>query len=115
MGDAGQGDDAKALGAAMEVLAKACTDKGLFLLSSAGGKIAVLAVVPKSLSDLSAKAWTDKVLQAIGGKGGGKVDRAQGQASDTSNCFGDAGHQSQSSTPCLMRTSRGRGHQGCST
>lgn len=82
--DAGQGDDAKALGAAMEVVAKAVTDKGVFLLSSAGGKIAVLAVVPKSLSDLSAKAWTDKVLQAIGGKGGGKVDRAQGQAADVS-------------------------------
>jgi len=82
--DAGAGDDAKALGAAMENLSKACTDKGLFLLSSAGGKVAVLAVVPKSLSDLSAKAWTDKVLQAIGGKGGGKADRAQGQAADTS-------------------------------
>jgi len=82
--DAGEGDGSKALGAAMETLSKACTDKGLFLLSSAGGKICVLAVVPKSLSDLSAKAWTDKVLQAIGGKGGGKADRAQGQASDVS-------------------------------
>lgn len=82
--DVGNGDDGKAVGYAMEVIAKACTDKGIFLLSSAGGKIAVLAVVPKNLPDLSAKAWTDKVLQAIGGKGGGKVDRAQGQSGDTS-------------------------------
>lgn len=41
--------------------------------------------MPKALQDkISAKAWTDKVLAAIGGKGGGAEARAQGQATDPS-------------------------------
>jgi len=77
------GDDAKALSAAADVLTKKCTDKAVFLLSNAGGKLAILAIVPKALQGkISAKAWTDKVLDAIGGKGGGKDDRAQGQVTD---------------------------------
>jgi len=82
--DAGDGcDDAKCLGFAMEVALKACSDKALMLLSNAGGKLAVLASVPKALvGELSAKAWSSKVLDAVGGKGGGKDDRAQGQAAD---------------------------------
>jgi len=79
------GDGAKLLGFAMEAATKKCTDKALLLASTAGGKIAVLAVVPAALSKkLSAKTWTGNVLNAIGGKGGGKDDRAQGQAPDTS-------------------------------
>jgi len=84
--DAGEGcDDAKCLSAAMDVFSKKCTNKAALLLSNAGGKIALVAVVPQELQgELNAKAWSDKVLAAIGGKGGGKVDKAQGQAADAS-------------------------------
>merc|ERR1712228_978031 len=79
--DAGAGDDAKACGFAMEVLTKQCQDKAVLLLSSAGGKLAVLSVVPKSLvGRCSAKAWTSKVLDAVGGKD----DTARGQSLDPS-------------------------------
>jgi len=84
--NAGAGcDDAKVLGSAMEVAAKAAPAKALMLFSNNGGKLALLALVPKALQGkLSAKAWSDKVLAAIGGKGGGKDDRAQGQVADAS-------------------------------
>jgi len=77
--------DAKNLGLSMEVLSKKCTDKGLCLLATGGGRLAVVCVVPTSLQgEMSAKAWSDKILEAIGGKGGGKTDKAQGQCSDPS-------------------------------
>ncbi|CAE8582464.1 unnamed protein product [Polarella glacialis] len=83
--DAGAGcDDAKMLGLAIELVAKAATEKAILLLSNAGGKCAILALVPKAASGLSAKEWTGKVLDAIGGKGGGKDDRAMGQVQDPS-------------------------------
>lgn len=84
--NAGAGcDDAKCLSAAMENFTKACPDKAVLLLSSAGGKTAVIVLVPKPLQgELSAKAWSTKVLDAIGGKGGGKDDKAQGQVADPS-------------------------------
>jgi len=57
----------------------------VLLLSNSGGKLAVLASVPKSLEGtISAKAWTDAVLAAIGGKGGGNDSKAQGQSLDAS-------------------------------
>merc|ERR1711904_508198 len=65
---------------AMETAAKACPSKALFFLSNAGGKMALLAVVPKELQGkLSAKDWSNAALEAVGGKGGGNADRAQGQ------------------------------------
>lgn len=84
--DAGAGcDDAKCLGAAMDVAAKQCTSKALMFMSNAGGKLAILAVVPKELQGkIKARAWSDKVLEACGGKGGGKDDKAQGQSTDPS-------------------------------
>ncbi|CAE8709147.1 unnamed protein product [Polarella glacialis] len=83
--DAGAGcDDAKMLGLAIELVAKAAPEKAILLLSNAGGKCAILALVPKAASGLSAKEWTGKVLDAIGGKGGGKDDRAMGQVQDPS-------------------------------
>mmetsp|Transcript_79385 Transcript_79385/g.230478 ORF Transcript_79385/g.230478 Transcript_79385/m.230478 type:complete len:1005 (+) Transcript_79385:82-3096(+) len=84
--DAGAGcDDGKCLGFAMESMGKAAPEKAIFIASNAGGKLAVLAVVPKALvGKLSAKAWTTKALDAVGGKGGGKDDRAQGQCPDPS-------------------------------
>jgi len=79
--DAGSIDDAKALSFAMEAVSKGCDSKAVLLLSNSGGKLAVLASVPKSLEGtVSAKAWTDVVLAAIGGKGGGTDSKAQGQA-----------------------------------
>jgi len=82
--NAGAGcDDAKVLTSAMEVASKAAPDKALMLFSNNGGKLALLALVPKALQGkLSAKAWSTKVLDAIGGKGGGKDDKAQGQVAD---------------------------------
>mmetsp|Transcript_65922 Transcript_65922/g.187258 ORF Transcript_65922/g.187258 Transcript_65922/m.187258 type:complete len:1125 (-) Transcript_65922:233-3607(-) len=80
---AGSIDDAKALGYAMETIAKKCTDKAICLLSNSGGKLAVLAVVPKSLEGkVSAKDWSGAVVEAVGGKGGGQDARAQGQSQD---------------------------------
>eukprot|EP00439_Symbiodinium_sp_Y106_P069434 s756_g11.t4 len=73
-------DDAKVLTPAMEAAIKQCPSKAIMLMSNMGGKLAILAVVPKTLAGkLSAKVWSGKVLDAIGGKGGGKDDRAQGQ------------------------------------
>lgn len=82
--DVGAGcDDAKICGFAMEVASKAAPEKAIMLFSNAGGKLVVLAQIPKSLQGkFSAKDWCSKVLDKIGGKGGGKDDKAQGQASD---------------------------------
>lgn len=79
--EAGAGcDDAKVLTPAMDAATKQCSDKAIMLMSNMGGKLAILAVVPKALTGkVSAKAWSSKVLDAIGGKGGGKDDKAQGQ------------------------------------
>jgi len=84
--DAGSGlDDAKALSLAMEALMKKCETKAVCLLSNANGKLAVLCMVPKSLEGkISAKEWSDKVLEVMGGKGGGNASKAQGQAADPS-------------------------------
>jgi len=81
--DAGVFDDGKAVAFAEGAASKKCTTKAMFFISNAGGKLAVLAVVPKDLKGkVSAKAWTGAVLEAIGGKGGGNDDKAQGQVSD---------------------------------
>ena len=80
--------DVKALDAAMkEVSAKAPELAACFLSrNSAGDKVACLAVVPKALvGTLEANKWINSGLEACGGKGGGKPDRAQGAAKDASN------------------------------
>ena len=53
--------------------------------SSAGDKVACLAVVPAGAAGLDAKDWINTALEKCGGKGGGKPDRAQGAAKDASN------------------------------
>jgi len=81
--DVGDGDDAKAVAVAMNIVSKQCPDKCICLLSNAGGKIAVETRVPANFSaKFSAKAWCDQVLTAIGGKGNGNETRAQRQADD---------------------------------
>jgi len=84
--NAGAGcDDGKVLSPALEQFIKQCPEKAVMLFSNNGGKLALLVQVPKSLQGkLSAKAWSTKVLDAIGGKGGGKDDKAQGQVADAS-------------------------------
>merc|ERR1712070_112428 len=83
MGDAGEGDDAKAIASAMDSLRKLCADKAIMLFSNAGGKLAVLALVPDNLKGkISAKDWCNKALDAVGGKGGGNDATARGQAAD---------------------------------
>eukprot|EP00401_Gymnodinium_catenatum_P071599 CAMPEP_0117582300 /NCGR_PEP_ID=MMETSP0784-20121206/66352_1 /TAXON_ID=39447 /ORGANISM="" /LENGTH=1215 /DNA_ID=CAMNT_0005382799 /DNA_START=239 /DNA_END=3886 /DNA_ORIENTATION=+ len=83
--NAGGGDDAKVLSSAMEVVSKKCTDKAVCLFSNAGGKLAVLVVVPADLQGkLTAKEWSGKILDAVGAKGGGNESRAQGSMPDAS-------------------------------
>lgn len=83
--DGVDGDGAKVVNFAMQALSKKVTNKGLMLLTTSGGKISLLATVPKDLtSTIDAGAWSSKVLDAIGGKGGGKIDRGLGQAPDIS-------------------------------
>jgi len=81
--NAGDGNDAKALSVASAAFEKACPNMAFCLLSNAGGTLAVVAGVPKALLEkYSAKAWTGKVLDAIGGKGGGSDAKAMGTGSD---------------------------------
>jgi len=81
--NAGDGDDAKAISFAMEQVVQRCPEKAVFLVSNSGGRLAVLARVPEKLrTQFSAKDWTDKVLQAVGGQGGGTPERAMGQSTD---------------------------------
>jgi len=84
--DAGAGcDDAKCLSLALQVFSEKLPDKAALLLSNSGGKTALVAAVPKDLQGtLSAKVWSEKVLNAIGGKGGGQVGKAAGQVADPS-------------------------------
>jgi len=74
-----------AISGAGVALAKKCPNQAVFLLSNAGGKLAVNCTVPAALQGkYSAKAWVDKVLAVMGGKGGGKDDKAMGQGTDPS-------------------------------
>jgi len=83
--DAGGGVDAKCLSCALEVFSKNCDDKAVCLLSNAGGTLAVLTSSPKTLQgDISARVWFDKIAVAVGAKGGGTADKAQGQCPDAS-------------------------------
>jgi alanyl-tRNA synthetase len=55
----------------------------IFLVGAANGRVALLAVVPK---ELSAKVQANKLIQEIapivGGKGGGRLENAQGSGTD---------------------------------
>merc|ERR550514_2115248 len=75
--------DAKAVGAAMEVMVKKCPNACMLVVSSGSARLMVQAAAPKG-GKVSAKAWVEKALQAAGGKGGGSDVKAQGQATDVS-------------------------------
>ena len=51
------------------------------------GKVAVMASVPKALVDRVLKAgdWIRETTSALGGKGGGRPERAQGGADSSEN------------------------------
>jgi len=79
------GEGGKALSTAMEVICKKCPNIAVMLLTKAGGKLTLLASVPKEMQgELPAKDWLAKALDAVGGKGGGSEARAPGQAPDPS-------------------------------
>lgn len=83
--NAGAGDDAKICAAAMDVVSKKCDSKAILLFSSGGGKLALLATVPKALQgQISAKDWASAALDTFGGKGGGSDAKYQGQGTDVS-------------------------------
>lgn len=80
--------DVKALDAAMKEFNTKAPELGACFISrnGAGDKVSCLAVVPKALvGTLDAKDWINAALEACGGKGGGKPDRAQGAAKDATN------------------------------
>ncbi|MFT5422651.1 MAG: alanyl-tRNA synthetase [Phycisphaerales bacterium] len=83
------GPDRKALEAAMSTVESACPTQAVMLLSTDpdSPKVAVLACVPKSLVDRGLRAgdWIRETTAALGGKGGGRPERAQGGADSNTN------------------------------
>ena len=83
------GQDRKALDAALSTIEKACPTQAVMLLSTDpdSGKVAVMASVPKALVDRGLKAgdWIRETTSALGGKGGGRPERAQGGADSSEN------------------------------
>eukprot|EP00920_Eleutheroschizon_duboscqi_P037002 GHVT01088700.1.p1 GENE.GHVT01088700.1~~GHVT01088700.1.p1 ORF type:complete len:1267 (+),score=334.37 GHVT01088700.1:3-3803(+) len=73
--------DGKALDAAVQAISKECPTLHAMILSNANpGGLSVIAVCPSKTPD--AKLWLAAALQPVGGKGGGKVERAVGAARD---------------------------------
>ena len=55
----------------------------MLAISNADGKVACFAMVPDTVTDaLPANAWLAPVLEAVGGRGGGKAGQAQGSGTD---------------------------------
>jgi len=80
------GTDGKVLKSVVQGLSKQCPTTPLMVISSEGGKGVVLTSVPNDMQDkLSANDWLKAALDAVGGKGGGRKDSAQGQIADTAN------------------------------
>lgn len=76
----------KAIQAAEKELSKALPDVAILLISAeeSSGKVQAVAIVPDALaSKLSAAEWLNSALQLLGGKAGGKPNRAQGAAPDS--------------------------------
>ncbi|MFG0305900.1 MAG: alanine--tRNA ligase [Phycisphaerales bacterium JB040] len=83
------GTDRKALDAALSTIESACPTQAVMLLSTdpETGKVAVMACVPKPLLDRGLRAgdWIKETTAALGGKGGGRPERAQGGADSGAN------------------------------
>ena len=77
-----------ALEAATNTVRAACPNKAVMILSpdEEGGRVSIMAAVPKALIDKGLKAgdWVRAVAEILGGKGGGRPDAAQGSGTDLS-------------------------------
>ena len=73
------GSDAKAVKKALEMAKSAGTP--MLGLSRDADKVIAFAYVPPSAAGLAANSWIKSTLESCGGRGGGKADAAQGQAS----------------------------------
>jgi len=82
------GGDREALQAAAKTVQDRCPNSGVLLLSPevGGGKVTVVASVPPGLVQRGLKAgdWVRETAGAMGGKGGGRPDSAQGAGTDAS-------------------------------
>jgi alanyl-tRNA synthetase len=82
------GGDRGALQAAVNQVVQMCPQAAVLLadVDQAGGKVAMIAVVPPALiaKGLKAGDWIREASAAVGGKGGGKPDSAQGGGTDVS-------------------------------
>ena len=82
--DAGQ--DRQALQAAVTTIRDRCPKSAvmLFDVSEAESKVVILAAVPESFISRGLKAgdWVKEAAAAVGGRGGGKPDNAQGGGTD---------------------------------
>jgi len=82
------GSDRAALEAATNTVRAACPNKAIMILSpdEEGGRVSIMAAVPKALIDKGLKAgdWVRAVAEILGGKGGGRPDAAQGSGTDLS-------------------------------
>jgi alanyl-tRNA synthetase len=80
------GDDRQALQAAVKTVRDKLPRAAVMLLSvdEAGGRVAIMCAVPESLiaKGLKAGDWLRDAAAAVGGKGGGKPDSAQGGGTD---------------------------------
>ena len=77
--------DAKVVEAAHAALASQLPEAAVMVLG-AGMTACALATVPAAIQDkIDAKDWVNTALKACGGKGGGKLARAQGAARDPAN------------------------------
>jgi len=78
------GADGKTLRTAMDVIRKKHGEAALFLAANAGGKVAMIASVPKALIEKGFKAgdWIKHVAPIVGGGGGGRPDMAQAGGKD---------------------------------
>ncbi len=77
------GGDRQALQAALQTIRDRCPRKAVMLLSVDDGEkpsVSIIAGVPEELVKLGIRAgdWVREAAQAVGGKGGGRPDQAQG-------------------------------------
>ncbi len=81
------GGDRQALQAALQTIRDRCPRKAVMLLSVDDGEkpsVSIIAGVPEELMKLGIRAgeWVREAAQAVGGKGGGRPDQAQGGGPD---------------------------------
>ncbi len=86
--------DAKSLRSMMDQLRQDIDQSAIVLASEKGGKVSLIATVDKSLhGSIKASDLLKQVSAALGGRGGGKADMAQGGADSLQNidqAFADA-------------------------